>query len=212
MQSNLFRIKFLCFFPEKLMYRLFVIFVLVALLLTGSLSQVNSQYYYDDEEEEELTLTNREETIMMIFGEMSFGTLGLGLTAGFRYSFVSLSIGFSGFAQSIPNSLHPSIEQPFPKKGNYKEEEYPYVCVYGDAGFYYDIGKFSIFATVGYFSQSDTILAREYDTNYLYKYRVKTESGVCFGGGVEYLFSPNFLFGVGYHTKKGLFLQLGYLL
>lgn len=195
------------------MERNLVWFVLMTLLLTTTFSEVSSQSYYDEEEEyEELTLTNREKTIMMIFGELSYGTLGLGVTAGFRYSFVSLSLGFSGFAQSIPNSIHPSIYQPFPKKGNYQEEEYPYVCVYGDAGFYYDIGKFSIFATIGYFSQSDTILAREFDTNYLYKYKVKTESGICFGGGAEYLFNPNFLFGVGYHTKKGVFLQLGYIL
>jgi opacity protein-like surface antigen len=186
----------------------------MTLLLTTTFSEVNSQSdYYDEEEEyEELTLTNREKTIMMIFGELSYGTLGLGVTAGFRYSFVSLSLGFSGFAQSIPNSIHPSIYQPFPKKGNYQEESYPFVCVYGDAGFYYDIGKFSIFATIGYFSQSDTILAREFDTNYLYKYKVKTESGICFGVGAEYLFNPNFIFGVGYHTKKGVFLQLGYIL
>lgn len=195
------------------MDRLLIWLILVTFLITTSLNEVNSQSYYDDEDEyEELTLTNRENTLMMIFGELSYGTLGLGVTAGFRYSFVSLSIGFSGFAQSIPNSIHPSIYQPFPKSGNYQEEEYPYVCVYGDAGFYYDIGKFSLFATVGYFSQSDTILAREFDTNYLYKYKVKTESGICFGGGVEYLFNPNFIFGLGYHTKKGIFLQLGYIL
>lgn len=195
------------------MDRLLIWLILVTFLITTSLNEVNSQSYYDDEDEyEELTLTNRENTLMMIFGELSYGTLGLGVTAGFRYSFVSLSIGFSGFAQSIPNSIHPSIYQPFPKSGNYQEEEYPYVCVYGDAGFYYDIGKFSLFATVGYFSQSDTILAREFDTNYLYKYKVKTESGICIGGGVEYLFNPNFIFGLGYHTKKGIFLQLGYIL
>lgn len=195
------------------MERFLTLTALVIIILLTSFSQVSSQSYYDDEDEyEELTLTNRDKTLMMIFGELSYGTLGLGVSAGFRYSFVSLSIGFSGFAQSIPNSIQPSIYQPFPKKGNYQEEDYPYVCVYGDAGFYFDIGKFSIFTTLGYFSQSDTILAREFDTNYLYKYRVKTESGLCFGGGVEYLFNPNFIFGIGYHTKKGIFLQLGYLI
>lgn len=196
------------------MDRFFIWLFLTTSLLITSLNQVNSQSYYDDESDdyEELTLTNREKNLMMIFGELSYGTLGLGVTAGFRYSFVSLSIGFSGFAQSIPNSIHPSIYQPFPKKGNYQEEGYPYVCVYGDAGVYFDIDKFSLFATVGYFSQSDTILAREFDTDYLYKYKVKTESGICFGAGVEYLFNPNFIFGLGYHTKKGIFLQLGYIL
>lgn len=66
------------------MDRLLIWLILVTFLITTSLNEVNSQSYYDDEDEyEELTLTNRENTLMMIFGELSYGTLGLGVTAGF---------------------------------------------------------------------------------------------------------------------------------
>jgi hypothetical protein len=148
---------------------------------------------------------------MMVYGEGGYGPRELSLGAGFRWEFLSLGISLSGLAVSNPVSIYPTREIPFPK--DYEKYEFPGTTVSFDAGYYYDINEFSIFATAGYYMQSDSIFAKSFEQvsfgSYFRLEELKS-SGFCFSLGGQYFIDEKFGVGAGYHTKKGVFVQFGY--
>jgi len=151
-----------------------------------------------------------------IFGDVGyFGPGGLSLGVGVRYWFASLELGLSGFAKSVPNysmnSYDVGITPTQPLPGGYVEDKYTKIIVTGDLGFYVDIlDPFIIFASVGFYSQQDTILAKEIQTGYHYFYKYYNSSGVAFGIGANYVLNDVFEIGLGYHTKRGVFARVTY--
>lgn len=144
-----------------------------------------------------------------------FGPAGLSAGIGFRYWFASFTLGFSGLMKDIPNystygydlGIYPNSPLP----SNFYEKSYAAFIVTGDFSFYYQLlPKVTGFGTVGFFSQQDSVLAKEYDDDVYYFWKVKKSSGLCFGLGAEFDYEENLKVGLGYHTKRGLFARLTY--
>lgn len=151
-----------------------------------------------------------------IFGDIGyFGPGGLSVGVGVRYWFASLELGLSGFTKSVPNysmnSYDVGISPSQPLPSGYEEDKYTKILVTGDLGFYVDIlDPFILFASVGFYSQQDTILAKEIQTGYHYYYKYYNSSGVAFGVGANYVWDDQFEIGLGYHTKRGVFARITY--
>lgn len=188
------------------MLRKLLIFVIVFVL---SCSFVITQESKDED------FTDDNSAFKMAFAEIGYGTRELSLGLGFRWNFIGLDLNLAGFIDNTPAYIYPSREFPYPKQ--YNEFTYPRTTVTINASYFYDIDDFSIFATVGYYSQTDTALVRSLDEGNTFGVFFARqgnpaidESGVCFGLGGEYFINEKFAVGVGYHTKKGGFLQFGY--
>jgi len=155
------------------------------------------------------------ESFKMVFGEIGYGARNLSLGAGFRWEFIGVDINIAGIISNTPRYIYPSKEFPYPKQ--YNEHSYPRTTVSFNASYFYDIEEFSIFGTVGYYSQTDTLLVRSMDDGNTFGYYyakqgspAEVSSGICFGIGGQYFIDEKFGAGLGYHTKKGFFLHFGY--
>ncbi len=170
----------------------------------------DDEYYYEDEYYEEGT----EKALIFDAGFGGAGGMSLGL--GFRYSYASLMIGFAGFANDMPNyAVRPpqgiiiSPNQPLP--GGYERESFTGLLVTADLAYHYQLNQeISAFGMIGYYSQQDSILARETSTGDYYRYAVENTSGIAFGLGGDYGVSEWITLGLGYHTKRGVFARFSY--
>jgi hypothetical protein len=140
---------------------------------------------------------------------------------GGRYWFFGASIGVTGISSNVPNYVTDYyLEQSKPKGTELKKYSSTVVC--GDVSVYYDISDFSLYGTVGFYSQLDTLLDYDYKTNYYYRhtpYASENVSGITYGVGFQYLLesiAEDYMFfkplvvGLGYHNKYGISFQLGY--
>lgn len=147
--------------------------------------------------------------------DLGYGGSGLSATVGYRWWHFSGSLGIAGFANDIPNYARTSptgvvisANQPLPS--GYESESYTSIDVYADAGFHIDFYPYSAFAHIGFFTAQDSILAKNIETGSRYRYATRSESGMSFGGGLEYIYSKNLTFGAGYHTRRGIFARIMY--
>lgn len=175
----------------------------------GFTNQLNNVYADDDFE-----------PIKAIFIDVGGGGNGMSAALGFRYSFASLSVGLAGFTNKIPNyALTPPTgvyfnpTQPLPS--GYTEDKHLGLIVSFDAGFHLDyFYPYTFFATVGYFTQQDSVLAKEVRIDgrspNRYAYRVENTDGFAFGGGGNYQISDYVALGLGLHTKRGIYGQFVY--
>ncbi len=151
----------------------------------------------------------------VLFAEAGYGPRDLTLGIGFRWDFIGLDINLGGFMDNTPNYMYATKQYPYPKEFN--EYTYARTTLTINASYYYDYEEYSFFASVGYFNQVDTALVRSLDaggTRGVFFPRrgnpaIKT-SGICFGLGANYFIDEKYVAGLGYHTKKGVFLQFGY--
>jgi hypothetical protein len=190
------------------MIRKMSLMMLLSLLFVSLLNAQNE--IIEDEE-----IYDDDASFKMAFAEIGYGTREMTLGIGFRWNYLGLDMNLGGFIDNTPNYIYPSREFPYPKQS--KEFIYPRTTLTINANYYYDISDFSIFASVGYYNQTDTALVRSLDEGNTFGiYFAKRgdpaidASGVCFGLGVEYFIDEKFATGIGYHTKKGAFLQFGY--
>jgi len=152
--------------------------------------------------------------VYVLFGNVGYDSkTELTAAIGFRYWFFGVSLGLAGFAKNLPA---------FRKDVIIKESEigstetFTKMVFHGDVNLYWDLNpKVSLFGMVGYYSKSDSILARKVyqitdPDNYYYKYKANTSSGFCFGIGGHYFFESQLLIGLGYHSISGFFAQVGY--
>lgn len=194
---------------------LFRFIIAFAFLATQLPQYVKAQY--DDEN----AIENNPAPVLFakeksIFGDIGyFGPGGLSVGVGVRYWFASLELGLSGFTKSVPNySMYSydvgiSPSQPLPM--GFEEDKYTKILVTGDLGFYVDIlDPFILFASIGFYSQQDTILAKDVQEGYRYYYKYYNSSGVAFGIGANYVLDDQFEIGLGYHTKRGVFARVTY--
>lgn len=148
-----------------------------------------------------------EPEIKNIFFDLGYGQYKTSFALGFRYWFAGLSIGVTGIDPGIPGYTNDLRYQPSSKKFN--EERYTSLCVSGDLYYYYDISDLSLFANIGYYSQADTILAYYPENDTRYTYKNENKSGITFGLGGQYSVSSSIMLGLGYHSKRGIYAQLG---
>lgn len=147
--------------------------------------------------------------------DLGYGSYGLGAAAGFRYSFLSLTVGIAGFANDIPNyaSIPPqgviiTPHQPLPT--GYVEDKYEALMFTVDLAYNYDIEDFTIYGSLGYFTAQDSVLAKNINTNDRYSYKVENSSGISVGLGGYYSLNEWICLGLGYNTKRGIFGQFVY--
>jgi outer membrane protein assembly factor BamA len=151
-----------------------------------------------------------------VFFDLGFGgPAGLSGGLGFRYSYFSFTLGLSGFANKVPayqiNNYGTGINASQPLPVGYSQESYSALIVTGDFGFNYEIvPKITAFASIGYYSQQDTILAHDYKQDLRYYYKYYTSSGLCYSIGGEYAITDDINVGIGYHTKRGVFGRIAY--
>ncbi len=151
-----------------------------------------------------------------VLGDIGIGAPGLSIGGGFRYWFASLSIGYAGIFNSIPNYSHQlpigvKIRPNEPLPTGYRADSYTASMINIDFNLYYEqFLPFILTASIGYYSQADTVIAYNADSKSSYFYRTETSSGVCLGLGVEYQINDLISAGVIFHSKRGLLLRMTY--
>lgn len=154
----------------------------------------------------------------MVFGNVGYwkydygekGKYDFSLAIGARYWFAGLSIGIAGFGKALPPYRTDTILR---TDRIATTEKYTTLVVTVDASGYYDISnRVSLFGSIGFFTQKDSILARPYDINdpNLYRYKDETKLGLSIGAGFQYFLDEDFSLGLGFHTKNGFYAQVGY--
>ncbi len=185
------------------MLKKYLVLALIFILQAGLYAQKGDSNY-----EEELP------ALYGLHGELGYGGAGLSAGLGFRYDFVSLSIGLSGFANSIPNYASYKADginlttNPLPD--GYTEESYEAIIVTFDAAYNYEFEIGTAYAGIGFFAQTDTVLAKEVSTGDYFRRGTINSSGICFNLGFDYYWSENVGVGLGFHSKKGIMARFSY--
>lgn len=190
------------------MKKIFVIFLVLGILCLNILN------LYTQPNEEEYEYATDYKALQLDLGYTNYS--GLSAAIGFRFWLFSFSIGLSGFANKIPaysmDSYSVNINPMQPLPSGYEEEKYGALLVTADLGLHYDITEnIGLFASVGYYSATDTLLAYDFrkDVRYYYKYFVS--DGVAFSLGGDYFITDQIKAGLGYHTRRGIFARLSYI-
>ena len=187
-----------------------ILFILLGIALIN-LSAVS---LFSQQSEEEYEYVTDYKALQVDLGYSSYA--GISAAVGFRYWLFSFSIGLSGFANSIPAysmdnySVNINPMQPLPT--GYEEEKYGALLVTADLGFHYDITEdIGLFASIGYYSATDTLLAYNYTKDIRYFYKHYVSDGVAFSLGGDYFVTDVIKAGLGYHTRRGVFARISYI-
>ena len=96
-------------------------------------------------------------------------------------------------------------------------EKYSSIHVTTDLYYFHDINdQFTVFGNIGYGVGTDSVLAHHKDDqstankNRLYAIGTETNSGITFGLGVQYFLEEWVGFGIGYHSRRGVYAQFNY--
>lgn len=185
------------------------------LVIVGiSILSFNSQILFAQSSEEEYEYSTDYKAIQVDLGYSSYA--GISAALGFRYWLFSFSLGLSGFANKIPaysmDSYSVKINPMQPLPNGYEEEKYGALLVTADLGFHYDITEnIGLFASIGYYSATDTLLAHDYNKDVRYYYKYHVSDGLAFSLGGDYFVSDDIKAGLGYHTRRGIFARLSYI-
>jgi hypothetical protein len=151
--------------------------------------------------------------IKYAFANVGYGQYKVWAEGGFRYWMFGLSGGVSGVGLTMP----PYRTDIMLTQNNIAAlETYTKLVIHGEGTIYVDLTPWvSLFGSIGYYSENDSIFARPPYTvsdpdNNLYRYKDNTFGGFCFAAGGQYFFNNQIGVGIGYHTKSGFFVQLGY--
>ncbi len=166
----------------------------------------NDRYYVQD--------TTKPWKALML--DAGYGIDGVSLAFNIRYWNIAVGIGYTGvLAPRRPYSYTPPVgerfspSQPLPK--GYYADRAPGTAVFIDGSYYLPyLTPFNFFATVGFFAQNDTLLAVSNESGNAFYRGYGQNSGVTFGGGIEYRNSEWIRTAVGYHSKRGVFFRLAY--
>lgn len=155
--------------------------------------------------------------IKTAFGELGYGKLKTSAAVGFRFWNVGVSMGLAGFSASKPKYIYPTNTPPYTMPKEYQREEYKftYILVTTDIHYFFDVFEdFTISPSFGFYVQQDSVLARstrQEDFGQLYHLgRTVNSTGINFGFSVDYYYSDILTIGIGYHTRRGVFLRVGY--
>lgn len=175
---------------------------------------VNSLNLFSQFSEEEYEYATDYKAIQVDLGYSNYA--GISAAVGFRYWLFSFSIGLAGFANKVPaysmDSYSVNINPMQPLPNGYEEERYGALLVTADLGFHYDITEnIGLFASIGYYSATDTLLAYNYTKDIRYYYKYYVSDGVALGVGGDYFVTDDIKAGLGYHTRRGIFARLSYI-
>ncbi len=152
------------------------------------------------------------------FGDVGIGSPGISVGAGYRYWFLGLNVSLGGFLNSVPGySLQiptgSKINRNEPLPNGFREDRYTTTLMCIDLnGYYEQFLPFIITASLGYFSQTDTLTAFQIATSNRYFYRHESTSGLSFGIGAEYQINDIISAGAMFHSKRGLLFRVTYYL
>ncbi|MDA3843366.1 MAG: hypothetical protein PF588_03230 [Candidatus Kapabacteria bacterium] len=183
-----------------------IAFLIIAFVLTSlDLKAQDDNYEYDDEDDYEMIY---EKNVFVGLGH-TFSDQGLSLGVGFRFWNFGFNMGFTGFASEMPKYAFSSTGiQTGAKLG---DKSYPAVAVTGDFVYYYDFsGEYSqwtAFASIGYYSQIDSVLTEYEEVNVRKGFEQST--GMTFGLGAQYLLTEKYVIGLGYQSKVGIMATFG---
>ncbi len=137
------------------------------------------------------------------------GRYGFDAGMSFRYWHLGINAAFSGFSEKMPGYLIDSRYKPM--EGHFRQDSYTRLVFNGGLDAYYDISDyFTVFAGAGFYAKADSVLAYDFDSGDRYAYKNKTETGISFELGLQYVLSENLDCGAAYNTTLGFYLQLGY--
>ncbi len=192
-------------------FKYFSVVFFLLILSTAMMNVMHAQdeeYYDDDEyyEDEEFVEDEFELFDNALLFQLSYGIPGFGVGAGYRYTNFSAQFGLSGFANNIPNynpiTLNEADIAPDSKKS------YTTLVLSIDFGYHYNFNKLTAFGTVGYYSQTDTVLAKKEGEDQWYRTRFpETTPGIAFSLGGNYAVSEQLALGLAYHTQHGVYFQ-----
>lgn len=155
--------------------------------------------------------------IKTAFGELGYSKLKLSAAGGLRFWNVGVSIGLAGFANPKPKYIYPTNTPPYTLPKEYEREEYKFTFVLVTTDFHYFLDifdDFTISPSFGFFVQQDSVLVRskrQSDYGQLYFFgKTVNSTGVNFGLAIDYFYSEMITVGIGYHTRRGIFLRIGY--
>ncbi len=190
------------------MKKYLVAFWVISLLILSSINLLSQS------SQEDYEYATDYKAIQLDLGYTNYS--GISAAVGFRYWLFSFSIGLSGFANKIPpyslydNSVNINPMQPLPT--GYEEEKYGALLVTADLGFHYDITEnIGLFASIGYYSSTDTLLAYNYTRDLRYYYKYYVSDGIAFSLGGDYFITDDIKAGLGYHTRRGIFARISYI-
>lgn len=187
---------------------------LLFLILVLGISCSNMPNLFSHPTEEEYEYAADYKALQFDLGYTNYS--GLSAALGFRYWLFSFSIGLSGFANKIPaysmDSYSVNINPMQPLPNGYEEEKYGALLVTADLGFHYDITEnIGLFASIGYYSSTDTLLAYNYSKDIRYYYKYYVSDGIAFSVGGDYFLTDQIKAGLGYHTRRGIFARISYI-
>ncbi|HRP02269.1 MAG TPA: hypothetical protein PLE30_06430 [Candidatus Kapabacteria bacterium] len=152
------------------------------------------------------------------FGDVGIGSPGLSIGAGYRYWFLGLNVSLGGFLNSIPGYNHSipngiKINRNEPLPNGFREDKYTSTLMCIDVnGYYEQFLPVILTASIGYYSQTDTVTAFQLSTGNRYLYKAETNSGLSFGIGAEYQINDIISAGAMFHTRRGILIRMTYYL
>jgi opacity protein-like surface antigen len=199
---------------SKNIFGLMLMISIICIIPCGASSQTATPSA--EEDEYEVLSPN----ILMI--DLGYGSNEMSAGLGFRYSFnntpfgLGVMVGLTGFTITLPPYRRTTgIAGDVIPKGVVKET-FSKLVISTDLMAFFDVSdRFSLFGSVGYYSQSDTILYKNPQDNlyYLsnnYQDQYQSSSSLCLGTGFQYFLTDKVTLGLAYHTKLGIYAQLGY--
>jgi hypothetical protein len=151
-----------------------------------------------------------------VYVDFGLGSPGFSIGAGGRYWIFGASIGFIGIFNSVPsysymgpNNLYIRPDMPLP--AGYEEQRYTSLMINADLNIFIDyFYPVTIVGAIGYYSQSDTILAYNLNNKSRYRYKADNTNGLDFGLGVEYPLNDDYSVAAFFHTKRGFIARVVY--
>lgn len=184
---------------------------LIIIIIIASIPLFSKNYDDDTSDNYEIS-----EIPKSLYGELGYGWNRLSLAAGLRYWVFGLSMGLNGFANGMPNyaqyipNLNLSQTEPLPN--GYVSEKYVGLIVTGDLSIFLEsFGDFIVSGSVGYYSQADSILAKDIVTGDRVRWKTEVYSGLTFGIGFDYPYTENYSIGILAHTKRGIGIRFSYI-
>ena len=147
-----------------------------------------------------------------VFMDIGYGWNKLGLGFGGRYSNFGASIGIAGIGEKMPAY---SKTQTLTASQAINTKSYTSTMITLDGYYFYDINeKYTAFANVGYSMGTDSVFASKQGETDGTLYRMspgtKSKNAVTFGVGFQYFLEQYLGFGVGIHSKRGIYAQINY--
>jgi hypothetical protein len=108
-----------------------------------------------------------------------------------------------------PHNTYLRPDKPLPQ--GYLEQRYTALMINADLNIFIDyFYPLTLVGAIGFYSQTDTILAYNVDTKSRYKYKDEKSSGISFGLGVEYPLNDDFSVAGIIHNKRGIVVRVIY--